>query len=248
MENNRMRLYLLQTAIYADGDARAPFPAYLIQTDDGKNVLVDTGVDEGYVARTVNPNGERVIVRQEAEKLPNQLAALGLQPADIDYVVSTHFDEDHCGGNRLFSRAEFIVQRSHYDLACSGRERRFEICRAAWDALELHYHLVDGDLELLPGIRLLVTDGHVTGHQSVLVRLPNTGPVLLAIDAIRDGDMLLPGMDPRAISMFDMDGDKLLEGVHKLQSVMEREGVAFTVFGHDWKRWLPLRKTPAWYD
>jgi N-acyl homoserine lactone hydrolase len=208
-----MKLYLLQTAIYADGDARAPFPAYLIQTDEGKNVLVDTGVDEGYVTRTVNANGERVIIRQEAEKLPHQLAGLGLQPADIHYVVSTHFDEDHCGGNPLFSHAEFIVQRSHYELARSGRERRFEICRAAWDAPELNYRLVDGDIELLPGIELLVTDGHVTGHQSVLVRLPNTGAVLLAIDAIRDGDMLLPGVDPRARSMFDMDGDKLLEGV-----------------------------------
>jgi N-acyl homoserine lactone hydrolase len=243
-----MKLYLLQTAIYADGDGRAPFPAYLIQTDDGKNVLVDTGVDEGYVARTVNPNGKHVIVRQEAEKLPNQLAALGLQPTDIHYVISTHFDEDHCGGNILFSRAEFIVQRSHYELACSGEENRFEICRAAWDAPALNYRLVDGDLELLPGVELLVTDGHVTGHQSVLVRLPHTGPVLLAIDAVRDGDMLLPGVDPRAISMFDMDGDKLLEGVHKLQLVMERERVAFTVFGHDWKRWLPLRKAPACYD
>jgi N-acyl homoserine lactone hydrolase len=43
---------------------------------------------------------------------------------------------------------------------------------------------VDGDTELLPGLTLLETSGHTPGHQSVLVRLPQTGPVLLAIDAV----------------------------------------------------------------
>lgn len=243
-----MRLYLLQSAIYADGDDIAPFPAYLIQTDDGVNVLVDTGVDDRYVARTVNAHGQQVIVRKEEERLPNQLSRLGLTPDDIDYVISTHFDEDHCGGNLLFPRAQFIVQRSHDALARAGSERRFEVCRENWDAPGLHYRLIDGDQEILPGIQVIVTDGHVTGHQSVLVRLPNTGSVLLAIDAIRDGDMLQPGVDPRALSMFDMDGDKLLEGVEKLQEVIEREQVLVAVFGHDWKRWQRLRHAPDYYD
>lgn len=35
--------------------------------------------------------------------------------------------------------------------------------------------LVDGDTELLPGLELIETSGHVPGHQSVLVRLPKTG-------------------------------------------------------------------------
>jgi N-acyl homoserine lactone hydrolase len=243
-----MRLYLLQTAVYTDGDGRAPFPAYLIQTDDGKNVLVDTGWSEERAAQAINDKGVQVVLIKEEEKIINQLRALGLKSDDIHYVISTHFDEDHCGGNTLFPKAEFIVQRSHYELAISGREERFEICRAAWDAPGLEYRLVEGDGEVLPGIKVLVTNGHVTGHQSVLVRLPNTGAVLLAIDAIRDGDMLNPSIDPRTISMFDMDGDKLVEGVGKLQKVIERERVAFTVFGHDWKRWLSLRKTPEYYD
>lgn len=243
-----MKLYLMQSAVYADGDSRAPFPAYLIQTDDGHNILVDTGVDERYVSQTVNPKGEHVIHRAEEEKMLSQLARLGLTAADIDYVVCTHFDEDHCGGHYLFRDAEFIVQRSHYELACSGQEQRFEVCRAAWDVPGLNYRLMNGDFELLPGIHLIVTDGHVTGHQSVLVELPKTGAVLLAIDAMRDSRMLEPGIDPRSVSMFDMDGDKLVEGVHKLKVIIEQEHVALTVFGHDWPRWETLRKSPAFYD
>ena len=44
--------------------------------------------------------------------------------------------------------------------------------------------LVDGDTELLPGLELIETSGHVLGHQSVLLRLPKMGPVLLVADAI----------------------------------------------------------------
>ena len=44
--------------------------------------------------------------------------------------------------------------------------------------------LVDGDTELLPGLELIETSGHVPGHQSVLVRLPKTGAILLPIDAV----------------------------------------------------------------
>ena len=44
--------------------------------------------------------------------------------------------------------------------------------------------MVDGDTELLPGVTLIETSGHAPGHQSVLVRLPKTGAVLLVIDAV----------------------------------------------------------------
>lgn len=53
-----------------------------------------------------------------------------------------------------------------------------------FDQPTLRYQLIEGDIELLPGLTLLETSGHAPGHQSVLVRLPQTGPVLLAIDAV----------------------------------------------------------------
>jgi N-acyl homoserine lactone hydrolase len=133
-------------------------------------------------------------------------------------------------------------------LARSGKERRFEVTRPYWDQPTIRYRAVVGDVVVAPGVEILVTDGLVTGHQSVLFRLPKTGNVLLTIDAIRDGDMLNPGADPRKISMFDMDADKLLEGVDKLRSVLERENVQLVVFGHDGKRWPSLRKSHQFYE
>jgi N-acyl homoserine lactone hydrolase len=243
-----MRLFLLQTALYRDGDNYAPFPAYIIQTDDRKNILIDSGYEENRAVQTRNAQGQQVLFIEEDEKLVNQLARIGLKPRDIDYVICTHFDEDHSGNHNLFTNAEFIVQQSHYELALSGVEQRFEISRASWDAPGLKYRLINGDCEILPGIEVIVTDGHVTGHQSVLVRLSKTGAVLLAIDAIRDNAMLKPNVDPRTVSMFDMDGYKLVEGVHKLQDIIKREKVQLVVFGHDWGEWKKLRHSPAYYD
>ncbi len=55
--------------------------------------------------------------------------------------------------------------------------------RPQWDQPKARLRLVDGDTALLPGLELLETSGHVPDHQSVLVRLPKTGAILLTIDA-----------------------------------------------------------------
>src|SRR5262249_29838175 len=150
---------------------------YLIETGDGKHILIDSGLP---------PDVPRPPAMGSAEREKNviaHLADLGLQPGDIDMLICTHFDIDHAGYHDAFTNAELVVQREHYTLARSGYAR-FAATRAHWDHPDLRYRLIDGDTELLPGLTLLETSGHTTGHQSVLLRLPQTGPVLLAIDAV----------------------------------------------------------------
>ncbi len=111
------------------------------------------------------------------------LANLQLHPKDIHLLICSHFDVDHAGYHDAFPNAEFIVQRQHYDLARNGHPR-FAAARPHWDHPDLHYRLVDGDTGLLPGLSVIATSGHAPGHQSILVHLPQTGPILLAIDAV----------------------------------------------------------------
>jgi N-acyl homoserine lactone hydrolase len=110
---------------------------------------------------------------------------------------------------------------------------RFRLCGAPWEAPGLRYRFLDGDTHLLPSIELIETSGHVPGHQSVLVRLPETGPVLLAIDAITGPEHL--ALDAKRAS------------VRKLRAIAERDGVALIVFGHDPEQWRILRKSPEFY-
>ncbi|HUZ00379.1 MAG TPA: N-acyl homoserine lactonase family protein [Thermomicrobiaceae bacterium] len=234
-----MRLYVLQLGIQASG---SPVPGYLIQTDDGKNVLVDTGYEESYYTGEKGPDDRST----EADWVVNRLAEIGLAPEDIDYLVCTHFDVDHAGSHDRFPNAEFVVQRRLLDVARDGLPR-FQGTREHWDRPETRYRVVDGDTEFLPGIELIETSGHVPGHQSVLVRLPETGPVLLAIDAM---PMSFEGFTPetRPTGRYDADADGARKSTRKLVDLTEREGVALTIYGHDPEKWKPLKKSPEHYE
>ena len=110
----------------------------------------------------------------------------------------------------------------------------------------MRYRLVEGDTELLPGIELIEWSGHAPGHQSVLVRLPQTGPVLLAIDAIPHSSMT--NADSRWVMPIDMDEQSTRHSTRKLTELAAREGVALTIYGHDAEQWATLKQAPEFYD
>jgi N-acyl homoserine lactone hydrolase len=180
----------------------------------------------------------------QGKNVIEHLAALGLRPDDIDLLICTHFDVDHAGYHDSFTKAELIVQRAHYELARSGHPR-FAAARAHWDHPALHYRLVDGDTELLPGLMLLETSGHAPGHQSVLLRLPRTGPVLLTIDAVMLQRLFSPD---RQAWPADDNEEQLRASTRKLLHLVEREQVALVIFGHDGEQWQTLKKAPACYE
>ncbi len=239
-----MKLYLLHLASLQP--VGVPIPGYLIQTDDGLNILVDSGLPLSYIESPPGPLGPlklQVEMRQK-DHITSRLAELGLKPRDIHYLVCTHFDADHAGNHDLFTRAELLVQRSHYEAAKAGHVRSARV-RDHWDSPALRYRLLDGDTSLLPEIELVESGGHVPGHQSVLVRLPKTGPVLLAIDAIPTADML--NADTRQVMPNDEDEAATRASTRKLAELAEREGVKLIVHGHDPQQWLTLKKAPDWY-
>jgi N-acyl homoserine lactone hydrolase len=238
-----VRLYLFQLAIF--GQVPTPVPAYLIQTDDGTNVVIDTGFPPEIIAMSPPP-GRPGMGIQDAVSITTHLASLGLTPGDINYLIATHLDPDHGGEVDAFPNAEIIIQRAQYEAARDSTDRRYQMNRSHWDAPGLRYRLVDGDMELLPGIELIETSGHVPGHQSVLVRLPHTGPVLLAIDAMNHAGQSDP--ETRPVSDFDWSEEATRASTRKLQDLVAREDVQFIIYGHDRNQWPTLRKAPEYYD
>lgn len=236
------RLYLLQS-----GTANMPTPtgqtlamcygSYLVQTSEGQHILIDTGTPSDMPQRPGGP------VVEHKQNVIEYLAMLDLQPSDITMVISTHFDIDHCGYHDAFPQAEFIVQRDHYELARSGYPR-FAMGSAHWDNPALQYRQVEGDTELFPGLSLLATPGHCPGHQSVLLQLPETGPVLLAIDAVALQRSFTPD---RQKGPMDENEEQLRASTVKLLDLVEREKVALTVHHHDGSQWATLKLAPKFY-
>ena len=237
------RLYLLQLSLSSvpTGAGRTlemVSGCYLVETSDGRHILIDSGLP----ADVQTPAG--MPPNRETKNVIEHLADLGLHSSDIDMLICTHFDVDHAGYHDAFANAELIAQRTHYELARSGHPR-FAAARAHWDHPALRYRLLDGDCELLPGLTLLETSGHTTGHQSVLVRLPQTGSVLLAIDAVMMQHLFTPD---RMAWPMDENEEQLRASTRKLLALVEREHVALVVFGHDGFQWQTLKKAPEYYE
>ena len=86
--------------------------------------------------------------------------------AGIDVVINTHLHFDHCGGNHLFAGRPIYVQRRELDDARSRDDHTIP----EWvDAPGARYVPVDGELEVLPGLRLVPAPGHTPGSQVVVV-------------------------------------------------------------------------------
>lgn len=232
-QNAPQRLYLMQVGIMPEYGI--PIVCYLVQTGDGKNILIDSGLPE------VMPEDETDF--ENGQDVIEQLASIGLKPEDIDTVVSTHYDIDHAGRHSVFTKAEYVVQRAHHEDAATNP--RFAANRPQWEQSWERIRLVDGDVELLPGLELVETSGHVDGHQSVLVRLPKTGAVLLPIDAVPFAagftrDVKDDGSQP--------NGEAGRASMAKLLDLVERENVGLVIFGHDEEQWKTLKKAPEFYD
>jgi N-acyl homoserine lactone hydrolase len=235
MNTSIRRLYLMQVATLPG--VNSPIVCYLVQTEDGTNILIDSGLAPNTEPPPGAPNpimGANVI---------EQLAQIGIKPADIRLFIATHFDPDHAGNNDLFPAAEFIVQRGLYeDAQTSPRAAR---SRDHWGKPNLKYRCVDGDTVLLPGLELIETSGHVPGHQSVLVRLPKTGNILLAIDAVMNQKDFTPD---REGARMDADPDMARTSTRKLIDLAARENAALVIFGHDGQQWDTLHKLPEFYE
>jgi N-acyl homoserine lactone hydrolase len=227
------RLYLMEVGSMPE--YQIPIVCYLVQTSDGKNILIDSGLPE--------------IIPEDAAEFENgqdvlwQLASIGLTSDDIDTVISTHYDGDHAGRHASFTKAQYVVQRVHHLDAASNP--RYASIRPQWDQPMERIRLVDGDTELLPGLELIETSGHVPGHQSVLVRLPKAGAILLTIDAVPFAEGFTRD---EQVGEGNPDDEAIRASTIKLLELVEREQIGLVIFGHDREQWEALKKAPAFYE
>src|SRR4051794_7364014 len=154
-------------------DARMPVYVHVIDHPDAR-VLVDTGMTELHPA---------------VADLDPRLAPLSTQDIDlaaIDIVVNTHLHFDHCGGNHLFPGRPIYVQRRELD---DARTQEVPTIPEWVDAPGVQYTPVDGEFQLLPGLRLVPAPGHTPGMQVVVVET-GARPVVVGGDvAVWHGEL-----------------------------------------------------------
>jgi N-acyl homoserine lactone hydrolase len=159
-----------------------PVTCWLVRTTDA-TILFDTGVSPRAVGGLLR--SDPLARFADDDLLVHRLDGLRLQASDVDMVVISHLHYDHAGGAALFPASELVVQRDEWSYAMNPAPFFAPLYyRKNYDLPGYRWRLLDGDTELTPGVTVLRTDGHTPGHQSLLVELPDTGPVVLAGDCV----------------------------------------------------------------
>lgn len=183
---------ILVAELLAEGE-RMPVYVHLIDHPEAR-VLVDTGMTQLHPA--VADMDPRVMPLSEQPDV--DLAA-------VDLVISTHLHFDHCGGNHLFAGRPIYVQRRELDDARSLDDYTI---REWVDAPGVQYVPVDGELEVLPGLRLVPAPGHTPGSQVVVLETGGR-PIVIGGDTAvffgeldeprTEGQRLVRALDPELV-------------------------------------------------
>ncbi|NOK85885.1 MAG: MBL fold metallo-hydrolase [Chloroflexi bacterium AL-W] len=211
----------------------------LVQVD-GRNILIDTGLGDKLSAKALSNWG---LTRPQGSLLDG-LARLNLHPEDIDIVINTHLHADHCSGNTqidesgqvvpTFPNAEYVAQRREFTDAINPNERTAGTYDDInWNALveRGQLHLLDGDKEIVPGVRGVITPGHTPGHMSVIIESAGQS-ALFACDM---ASFAVHFERLAWMTAYDVEPLVTLETKRKWQ-VWASQNNALVVFPHDSKR------------
>jgi N-acyl homoserine lactone hydrolase len=183
---------ILVADLLVEGE-RMPVCVHVIDHPEGR-VLVDTGF---------------TVLHPAVDDMSPRLYPLGEQDLDlggIDLVVNTHLHFDHCGGNHLVAGLPIHVQRRELEDARTVADYTIP----EWvDAPGVVYVPVDGEHELLPGVRLVPAPGHTDGSQIVVIESDGRRPVVIAGDTAvwfgeldepqTEGQRLIRSLEPEAV-------------------------------------------------
>jgi len=239
---------LWERRIPADARNRIPLAlrCLLVEHDDGL-VLIDTGLGNKEDAKFRDIYGVRNEGKDGRTLLEDALVEVGARSEDVRWVINTHLHFDHAGGDTYredvdesggggggeggavritFPRATYVVQRGELDFARHTNERT-AASYLPHNFEPVTFQLIDGDAEVLPGVRCLLTPGHVPYHQSVLVESGGERVCFLADLVPTSAHLPLPW-----IMGYDLQPLVTLESRRQLYRRAETEGWLL-VFEHD---------------
>lgn len=227
----------------------APILAYLIETSNGR-ILYDVGCDYNKIAdpvqraRHYDPQtfAFGAPVMQEEQRLHHHLARLGLTPADVDVVFIGHLHFDHAGGLCDVCGSEVHVQHDELKAAQSGADAAYFPDDFSG---QYPWKIMQGEYDLVPGVRAISTPGHTAGHMSLWIELPKGAPVILAGDAADLSENLEQEIAPGLC--WQEQEDLALASIRKLKN-MALEEQAQIWPNHDMAFWQTLRQFPKFHE
>lgn len=211
---------------------------YLIKHTQGW-LLWDTGVTDAIAAMPEGqrPADPRMTHWKRPKTLASQLTELNVKPSDIKFVAVSHTHPDHIGNVELFPQSMLLVQKAEYEWPSPLGVGRFKPEHPATKLSGDHDVFGDGSLTLIS------TPGHTPGHQSLLVKLPKTGAVLLSGDAVHFKD----NWENHRVPSLNFDKDKTAASMQRMADILAKEKAQLWI-NHDKAQSDSLKMAPGFYD
>jgi N-acyl homoserine lactone hydrolase len=219
--------------------------AFLIVHPRG-TLLWDSGVIPDELVQPAGTTEARATVHTT---LKGQLAEIGYKPSDITYLALSHNHYDHSANGNEFAGSTWLVQRPERALMFPDTPPQTPINGSArWSALKNSNTMVlDGDHDVFGdgSVIIVSTPGHTPGHQSLLVRMQKTGPVLLSGDLYHyPSERTLKDFTPFAALG---DAEKEVASKAKVEALLKEKHAALWI-QHDIIADAALKKSPAYYE
>ncbi|MGP0093616.1 MAG: N-acyl homoserine lactonase family protein [Xanthobacteraceae bacterium] len=210
---------------------------YLIHHAQG-SLLWDTGIPDAVAAMPDGQPGQNGSPTwRRSRTLAAQLEQIGVKPADIRYVAISHTHPDHIGNVELFPQAMLLVQKAEYDWPTASGGKRFKPEHPATQLEGDHDVFGDGS------VMIVATPGHTPGHQSLLVRLPKTGAVLLSGDAVHFKD----NWDNRRVPVMNVNKEQSVASMQHIADILAKEHGLLWI-NHDAPQTAAQKKAPEFYE
>lgn len=225
------------------GRLRVPVPCYLVEHPRGRLVF-DTGMHPDTQRDPAQRLGDLAKVfevhYEPGEELAARLAAVGVAPGDVRWLVNSHLHFDHTGGNAQLPDARLLVQRREWEAGQRDEEVAANFYTRRDYDLGHDLLLVDGEHDVFGdgSVVCVPTYGHTPGHQSLRVRLPG-GDVVLAADAC----YLRRTLEALHLPATVRDREAALASLRRLRALREAGSRIF--FGHDPEFWRGVPQAPA---
>ena len=210
---------------------------YLIRHPQG-DLIWDTGIPDSVAGSPDGFGGQNGSpLWKRAKALAADLADIGVKTADIKYVAVSHTHPDHVGNVELFPQALLLVQEAEYSWPNPLGIPRFKP--------EHPVKKLSGDYDVFGdgSVTILSTPGHTPGHQSLLVKLPQTGAVILSGDAVHFKD----NWDNKRVPAFNTNKEQTLASLERIAELMAKNNAQLW-FNHDKQQAATLKHAPAFYE
>jgi len=207
-------------------------------------MLWDSGYPDSLVEKPEGIVGPRSRALR-SKTLVSQLAEIGVAPNQISRLAFSHFHGDHVGNADLFSTATLYIQKPEYDAAFGAEPAKYGFAPATYERLRASRIVkLEGDFDVFGdgSVRILSTPGHTPGHQSLLVRLPVTGVVVLSGDAAHFEE----NFAQRRVPGFNFDKEQSVQSMDKLDRIVRSERAQLWI-NHDSRQSASVDHAPKFY-